>query len=84
MNKKYIGLDNSKNPKSNYIKKLSEMDDEKLYNECEQKIWLSAYANNNPRSDYHWHVDACYDECVNRGKVEIYKRAYDANVKGAS
>ena len=29
--------------------------------ETERMIWLSAFANNNPRSDYHWRCDACYD-----------------------
>jgi len=43
---------------------------------CEDKIWLSAYADNNPRSDYHWQCDACYDECVARDKVNIYELAH--------
>lgn len=46
--------------------------------ECKTKIRLSAYAGNNPRSDYHWHVDACFDECDRRGKREIYEEAYKA------
>lgn len=40
-------------------------------------IWLSAYANNNYRSDYHWQVDACYDECEKRNKIDIYEKTYD-------
>ena len=72
----YTGKDNYGKPKSEYIAKIAAMSDEQLQSECESKIWLSAYANNNPRSDYHWHVDACYDECAKRGKGDIYKNAY--------
>ena len=79
---KYPGNDNYGRPKRLYIDKLAGLDDKKLYDECEQKIWLSAYASNNPRSDYHWQADACYDEAVRRGKPEIYKQAYDHNVAG--
>lgn len=46
-----------------------------------EMIWLSAYASNNPRSDYHWQCDACYDECKKRGKEDIYNRAHKANVE---
>ncbi len=73
---RYKGNDNYRKPKIEYLKKLVKMTDEQLLKECESKIWLSAYANNNPRSDYHWHADACYDECKNRDKPDIYKRAY--------
>lgn len=69
----YLGNDNYGRPKSEYLAKVSAMDDEKLLQECKDRIWLSAYANNNPRSDYHWQVDACYDECVRRNKEGIYE-----------
>lgn len=78
----YVGKDNYGKPKVDYLNRIAAMDDDELYKETEMKIWLSAYANNNPRSDYHWHADACYDECEKRKKPEIYKRAYDHNVKG--
>ena len=80
---KYEGKDNYGKPKSEYLEKLAGMDDDGLFAETKDKIWLSAYANNNPRSDYHWHADACYDECAKRGKPEIYQRAYDYNVRSA-
>jgi len=80
MNKKHTGLDNYKKSKSIYLEKIKNKTDDELYKECESKIWLSAYANNNPRSDYHWQVDACYDECQNRNKSEIYTRAYEYNI----
>lgn len=54
------------------------MDDAALEKECERKIWLSAYAGNNPRSDYHWQADALYAECERREKGDIYERAYKA------
>lgn len=74
---KYFGNDNRGHPKADYLARLAAMDDEELQRECAGKIWLSAYAANNPRSDYHWHVDACYDECQRRGKPEIYQQGYN-------
>jgi hypothetical protein len=44
--------------------------------QAEQDIWLSAYANNNPRSDYHWQADTCRKEAQRRGHPELYERAY--------
>lgn len=73
---RYAGNDNHGKPKAEYLRRLEGMDDEALQKEGEMKIWLSAFANNNPRSDYHWHVDAIYDECHRRGKPEIYSNAY--------
>jgi hypothetical protein len=62
----YAGNDNYGKPKSEYINKIAGMEYNDLMKETEQKIWLSAYAGNNPRSDYHWQCDACYDEWVKR------------------
>ncbi len=76
----YAKRDNRGKPKADYIRRIEAMNDEELYKEAEQKIWLSAYANNNPRSDYHWQCDATYDECQRRGKPEIYSRAHKHNV----
>ena len=73
---KYTGNDNSGNPKAAYLMRIGRMTDTDLAKECEMKIWLSAYASNNPRSDYHWHADACYDECERRDKSEIYEEAW--------
>ena len=84
MTEKYVGLDNYKRPKSEYLLKLSNMDEKELFKECKDKIWLSAYANNNPRSDYHWHCDACYDECKSRDRMDIYQKAYDYHTKEVS
>jgi hypothetical protein len=80
----YEGNDNYGKPKTEYLEYLAKMTDDQLATECEHKIWLSAYAANNPRSDYHWHVDACYDECSKRGKVAIYERSYRIVEKSAT
>lgn len=72
----YKGKDNYGNLKSEYLDKLSKMNEEDLFDATRQKIWLSAYANNNSRSDYHWQADACYDEWKNRGKLEKYNEAW--------
>lgn len=76
----YSGKDIHGEPKAEYIRKIFAMDDEQLFKECKNKIWLSAYANNNPRSDFHWQCDACYDASAARDgdKAEIYSRAYKA------
>jgi hypothetical protein len=70
--------DNYGRPRSEYIGSLEKMTDEQLMEETESKIWLSGFANNNPRSDYHWHVKAIYREWNRRGKVEQYAKAYKA------
>jgi hypothetical protein len=62
---------------------MARENEKKLREECESKIWLSAYAANNPRSDFHWQCDACYDECKKRNKENIYDTAYKA-VSGLS
>jgi len=74
---KFKNTDNCGNPKQNYLDKLAAMTDADLHAETRQKIWLSAYANNNPRSDYHWQCDATYDEWNCRGNLDGYKKAYD-------
>jgi len=73
---KYEGNDNYGRPKSAYLEKIAAMSDEKLQDETEGMIYQSARCSNNPRADWHWMVDACYDECQKRGKPEIYKKAY--------
>lgn len=72
---RYKGKDNHGRPKSEYIDKLKAMTDDELRAACHQYIWLSAYASNNPRSDYHWMCDACYDECTARGS-KIYEEEH--------
>lgn len=75
---KYSGMDNHGKPRADYLKKIAEMDMDSLKKETTDKIWLSAYANNNPKSDYHWHVDACYDEIMAReGSVRIYTECWE-------
>lgn len=74
--RQYEGKDNYGKPKSDYIEKIRCMDKDVLFQETKQKIWLSAYANNNPRSDYHWQCDACYDEWVNRNDTGSYEKAW--------
>ncbi len=76
MSEKYQGNDNYGRPKQAYLDKLAAMDDTKLREACSEMIWLSAYANNNPRSDYHWQCDACYDDCERRHKPEIYDQEH--------
>ena len=55
---------------------LEAASEQELFEYCEQYIWLSAYAANNPYSDYHWKCDAGYAECARRGRVDLYKQAH--------
>jgi len=57
----YKGNDNYDKPKTEYLEKLVAMDREELFEETKNKIWLSAYAANNSKSDYHWQCTACYE-----------------------
>lgn len=72
----FTGNDNYGKPKSEYVERLKGMSNDELEKETESKIWLSAFASNNRHSDYHWHVEACYDDCRRRGDMTIYNRAY--------
>lgn len=76
ISRRYKGNDNSGKPKTEYLKRVVLMTDEELFKECKDKIWFSAYASNNHRSDFHWHCDCCYDECQRRGKIDLYNNAH--------
>lgn len=71
-------LDNYGGPRSDYFARLDKMNDAELFRECKHRILLSAYAANNPRSDYHWQCDATWEEAKKRDKnASIYTRAHD-------
>lgn len=63
-------------PRQVFADHLFEMDDETFVKQAEQSIWLAAYAANNPISDYHWQVDACYQEALRRDNPKLYERAW--------
>ena len=67
---------NTHGTKPEWRTKLQTMTDDELLRHCEKFIWLSAYANNNPRSDYHFLCDAGYVECVRRNRRDSYDEAY--------
>jgi hypothetical protein len=73
----FSGKDNYGKPKQEYVDRIAAMTDAELEKETERKIWLSAYAGNNPRSDYHWHSDACYVECEKRDP-KMYEACFEA------
>lgn len=74
---KLEGKDNYGKPRQNYADKIAALDEAAFLKDAELHIWLSAYANNNPRSDYHWQADACYSEAQRRGKPELYTQAWE-------
>ena len=81
--KTYDGNDNYGRPKADYLTKIAGMDDRELRSECYSMIYQSARCANNPRADWHWRVDACYDESRKRdGDIygAAYKECYADNV----
>ncbi len=60
-----------------YRAKLQALEDADLIKEVEDKVWLSSYAANNPRSAYHAECDATYDECQRRQKPWLYQRGWN-------
>lgn len=53
------------------------MTDEAFLEKAEQQIWLSAFANNNPRAPAHAEADAAHDEATRRGKPWLYQQAWN-------
>jgi hypothetical protein len=71
------GNDNYGKPRQAFADKLAAASDEEYLKIAEERIWLSAYANNNPRSDYHWQADTCHDEAIRRGNPDLYQQAWE-------
>ncbi len=71
------GKDNHGKPRQEFADAIAVMDDAAFMRVAEQHIWLSAYANNNPMSDFHWQADACHDEAGRREKPELYRTAWE-------
>ena len=78
------GQDNYGKPRQEFAVELAALDERGFVCRAETCIWLSAYASNNPRSDFHWQADTCYDEARRRGDVGLYERAYNRAVASAS
>lgn len=72
------GKDNNGKPRQDFADKIAALDEAAFLKDAEKYIWLSAYANNNARSDYHWMADAFYDEAKRRGQPELYQQALSA------
>jgi len=70
------GKNNYGKPKQDFADELAAASDEEYLKIAEEYIWLSAWAANNRRSDYHWMCDATYDEAKRRGKPELYGQAH--------
>lgn len=74
--------DNATEKQEEYRAKLQAMPGPQLYEETKDKIWLSAYANNNPASCYHWQCDFTYEEWTRRGQATRYAHAHTAVSRG--
>ena len=70
------GKSNYGKPRQEYADKIAALNENEFLKEAEHMIWLSAYASNNRKSDYHWQCDACYTEAQRRGKPELYSEVH--------
>lgn len=70
------GNDNYGKPRQGFADQLAAASEAEFLEIAEMYVWLSAYAANNPRSDYHWMCDACYAEAQRRGQPGLYERAW--------
>lgn len=71
------GNDNDGKPRQEFADAIAALPDEGFVRRAKDCIWLSAFANNNPKSDFHWQADACYSEASRRGKPDLYKQAWE-------
>lgn len=70
-------LDNYGKPREAYVERIKNLPMPELMREARDKIWLSAFAASNPRSDYHWQVDVCYDALLEITKSDdAYTQAF--------
>lgn len=63
--------------RAEYEAKLQAMTDAELVKAAETQVWLSAFANNNPRAPAHWKVDMVSDEAERRGKPWLYQQGWN-------
>jgi hypothetical protein len=61
---------------SEFQERIKSWTDKHLYEETRRCIWLSAYAKNNPNSNYHRMCTECYRECSARGLEVFYDIAW--------
>jgi hypothetical protein len=63
--------------------KVAAMSDEEFVKAAEMQIWLSAFANNNPRAPAHWKADLAYDEACRRERPWLYQQAWNRASRSA-
>ena len=73
------GTSNYDRPAQEWADELAPLTDEEFVEKAADAIYWSAWANNNPTSDYHYQASACYYEAARRhdGDTALYQRAYD-------
>jgi hypothetical protein len=59
-----------------FLEYLRTIEDELLEAVTADYIWLSSQTQDEqPESRFEWRRGACYEECVQRGKLRIWRRA---------
>lgn len=76
LEQRFPGKDNNGEPKNLFFKRALGLPRDKLLKLTQERIWLSAYANNNPHSDYHWQADSLYQIFYHRQDTDGYTIAY--------
>lgn len=70
------GKDNYGKPRQEFADRMVGYTDEEFVRIVDRYVWLSAYEDNNPRSDYHWMCDATYDEAQRRYAPDLYDQGW--------
>ena len=66
-----------------FVVELPNKTDTELRELAREYIWLSAYATNNPHSNFHGKCDAVHKECVRRDKESIYGQTHEQLMREA-
>jgi hypothetical protein len=71
------GTSNYNRPAQEWADKMAALSDEEFTGEAAEAIYWSAWADNNPTSDYHYQASVCYYEAQRRENPDLYQQAYD-------
>lgn len=77
------GTSNYGRPAQEWADKIAALGDEEFTEEAAEAVYWSAWASNNPTSDYHYEASACYYEAQRRGNPDLYQQAYNRAVARA-
>jgi len=71
------GTSNYDRPAQEWADKVAALDDDQFVSEGAEAIYWSAWANNNPTSDYHYQATVFYYDAQRRGNPGLYQQAFE-------